>query len=59
MTIIGLLILIILAAIVLAHVQMDSKLKNLAILVIAVLVLVWLLEFFGVFTIGFGHRPFR
>ncbi len=49
-----------LIGVVLAFLPMDPKVKNIIIAIVAVLVVVWLCEMLGLFTIGtFGMHRFR
>lgn len=52
MSIIGLLLVLVLIGIVLSFLPMDARIKQIIVAIVAVLVVVWLLELFGVFTIG-------
>lgn len=52
MSIIGLLLVLVLIGIVLSFLPMDARIKQIVVALVAVLVVVWLLELFGVFTIG-------
>lgn len=57
MSIVGMLLVLVVVGVVLAFLPIDPKIRNIIIAVIALLAAVWLLEVFGVFTIGPALGP--
>lgn len=58
MSIVGLLLILVLIGVVLTFLPIEANIKKIIIAIVCVLVVVWLLEMFGLFTVGsFGNGP--
>lgn len=52
MSIVGFLLILVVIGVVLAFLPMDARIKQILVAVVAILAVVWLLELFGVLSIG-------